>query len=36
MMWSKQHWVCAGLLFGLWASPAVAQPHWASFRFAVI
>jgi hypothetical protein len=33
MMWSKQYWVCAGLLFGLWASPAVAQPHWISFRF---
>ncbi len=33
MMWSRRYWVCAVMLVGLWASPAVAQPHWISFRF---
>jgi hypothetical protein len=33
MMWSRRYWVCAVLLVGLWASPAVAQQHWIRFHF---
>jgi len=33
MMWSRRYWVCAVLLVGLWASPAVAQQHWIGFHF---
>jgi hypothetical protein len=31
-MRSKRYWVWAALLAGLWASPAVAQPHWITFH----
>jgi hypothetical protein len=33
MMWSRRYWVCAVLLAGLWASPAVTQQHWIRFHF---
>jgi hypothetical protein len=33
MMWSKRYWVSGVLLFAVWMSPAVAQPHWISFSF---
>ena len=33
MIWSKQYFVCAALLAGLWASPAAAQrQHWITFH----
>jgi len=33
MMRLRPYCVCAILLAGSWASPAIAQPHWISFRF---
>ena len=33
MMWSKRDLVSAMLLVGFCGSPAIAQPHWISFRF---